>query len=587
MARPKRTALKGIPLKAKVITKHAKKLVNEASMQEADDGLTDLQRKFFAIHTIPEMLQFAKSNDGVEIEAVVLNSDRKSKSKFTTKAKLFEAIKANETDGKKSKLLEDAFGADAFDFQASGPGLVGQDIIPLIGGPFAKQLYYQDYIRMHMQAFYAYHNDPAAKAIVRVIKDFSLGRGWSVEAKGKEKAVAQILWDSFKEANKLEKLMEYVATELSIYGEIMMWTLPGMETSIGYQDPVSQQPAKGILPRVRLVDPSSCWDIITYPEDITRVLAYQIVAPTQYQTYTQDDKTGITVPTLKFMYQQIPGEQIKHYKINSVSNEKRGRSDLYPVMNYLKRLRDTINYAVIAMQKAAAWSIDTTIDGSQDDIDAYVSSQNELGTIPPAGSEFVHSKAVERNYLDNNSGATSGSSDAFSWLLSMIAMGSGVPVSYFGTHIVATSSRASASTAVEPLFKFIEMRREPYAEILSDMFNALMKKAKINATCDVVFPEIMVEDRSEKLANLELAESSKWISHETASNLGAKELSIRDYNFENEQAKAAQDTPPMGAMPLTGDPKIDGKSQRQPFPQKGSKGKSGAKDIPNYDDEEI
>src|SRR5260221_312108 len=76
-------------------------------------------------------------------------------------------------------------------------------------------------------------------------------------------------------------------------------------TKIGYQLRPGQEVPTGIIPRMRLIDPSVIWDIITYPEDITRVLAYVWVAPTQYQIYTAP---GIS--TLKFIYQQIPSDQV-------------------------------------------------------------------------------------------------------------------------------------------------------------------------------------------------------------------------------------------------------------------------------------
>jgi hypothetical protein len=503
--------------------------------------IDSFEQEFFAIHSIPKMLEFAAKNKKVELEARIVDVGKKKILKFENKQSFFEAFKKAEKAG--VKLKEDAFATDA----AAGPNLVGQESIPLIGGPYAKQLYYQDYIRMHMQAFYAYHNDPAAKAVVSIIKDFSLGRGWTVEAKSEDptkKTIAAALWDAFKQANKLDEFMTFLAIELSIYGENMVWRLPDNATKVGYQLKPGQDVPKGLFPRYRLVDPSSCWDIITYPEDITRVLAYQLVFPTQYQTYTHVDGTGQSVPTLKFIYNQIPAEQIRHYKVNVVSNEKRGRSDLYPVMNYLKRLRDTINYSVIAMQKAAAWSIDTTIDGAQEDIDAYIESQNALGSIPPAGSEFVHTKAVDRKYLNNAGAGGKSGVESFSWLLSMIAMGTRIPVSYFGTHVVATSSRASAETAVQPIFKMIEMRREVYKTVLSDMFNDLMATFGVKGvTCDVIFPEIMVEDRSSKLKDLELAETTKWVAHETAANIAAKELGVRDYDFAKEQAKIKAEPP--------------------------------------------
>jgi hypothetical protein len=97
---------------------------------------------------------------------------------------------------------------------------------------------------------------------------------------------------------------------------------------------------------------------------------------------------------------------------------------------------------------------------------------------------------------------------------------------------------------VQPIFKMIEMRREVYKTVLSDMFNDLMATFGVKGvTCDVIFPEIMVEDRSSKLKDLELAETTKWVAHETAANIAAKELGVRDYDFAKEQAKIKAEPP--------------------------------------------
>ena len=75
---------------------------------------------------------------------------------------------------------------------------------------------------------------------------------------------------------------------------------------------------KGLIPRVRLIDPSTVWEILTPPEDINQPIAYQQVFPTQYQIYTGIDKGGV-VPSSKFIMQQIPAEEVLHFKINCVS----------------------------------------------------------------------------------------------------------------------------------------------------------------------------------------------------------------------------------------------------------------------------
>ena len=47
-----------------------------------------------------------------------------------------------------------------------------------------------------------------------------------------------------------------------------------------------------------------------------RCVAGALSAPTQYQMFTQADKGGERVPSSKFIYQQIPAEQVLHYRIN-------------------------------------------------------------------------------------------------------------------------------------------------------------------------------------------------------------------------------------------------------------------------------
>ena len=303
---------------------------------------------------------------------------------------------------------------------------IGEDFVPLLSGPYYKQLYYYDYLRMHALAFQAYHHDPVAKRCIDTILQFTLGRGFSVDFEDQEDQAA---WAAFVDANNLDSRFESIARELLMFGEQFIWWLPNRDINITYDIFPSQKSKKGFIPRIRQIDPSVIWEIVTYPEDIERVLYYQWIAPTQYQMYTGTDE-GAPVSGSKFIFQQIVAEEVMHFKINCVSDEKRGRSVLFPVFGDLKRLRDTIDYSIAGMQKAVAYSIDTTIEGSQEDIDRYVAAQNALGPVPPAGNEFVHTKAVEREYLSNTASKGGATGDTFDWVLSKIAMGIGMPVSY-------------------------------------------------------------------------------------------------------------------------------------------------------------
>jgi len=496
------------------------------------------------VHTTFEMLESLQRDKNITLDAKVIgvNSHGEQSMRTLNKEEFITAFRENESfdgsiDGSSSNIVG------------------GSDFIPLLGGPFYKNLYYYDNIRMHSQAFYAWNHDPIGKAIVNITKNFTLGKGFKVVSKNKK---AMAMWEAFAKANNIEEQIDYLSDELAIYGEVMLWWLPGKETFITYDLKKSEIPT-GIIPRVRLIDVSCITEIVTYPEDITHKLFYVWLAPTQMQMYTQADQLkGIPPqPSMKYIYRQIPADQIDHVKINCVSNEKRGRSDFYPVLGYMKRLRDSVEYSMIAQQKQSAWAIDTTIIGDQTDIDNYVQSQNALGAKAPAGSEFVHSDQVKREFLSNQAGH-SGQHESFEWNLSMIAAGVQMPVSYLGTHLSGGQTIGSSVIATEPVVKKFEMRQQVLRKSIIQMWGRVMKWANIQADCEIIFPEIYTQDRSSKLKDLGIAGAQGWLSKRRIAEMAAKEFGIIDYDYDSESQEITQagGTDEIEVNPLTGAPKV-------------------------------
>ena len=502
------------------------------------------------IHTTQELIEAIKKYpDQISVDARLIGTNSNGK----TMVKCTEKDLLGFSKRKDSRKLREAMDSFLYDDALYPSNQIGQDFTPLMGGPFFKQLYSRDYLRMHSAAFYAKNHDPIANAIINIITEFTIARGYKLITKNKK---AEIIWKAFEKVNRIPQMMDQLSDEMSVYGEHFIWWLPNHETKIVYRPIVTDTIPVGAIPRVRIVDPSNFIEIVTHPEDISRVLFYQWLAPTQYQIYTDGKQPGT-----KFIYQQIPGDQIMHYKINSASNEKRGRSEYFSALGYMKRLRDTIDYNVISDQKAAAWSIDTTIRGSDQDISDYVSAQQEIGTVPAAGSEFVHTDAVQRQYLGNQSRAK-GESATFAWCLSMICSAVRIPVSYLGTHLSGGQARASALVATEPVAKRFERRQTLYRTILTDMFDRLMKDFGIHAECEIVFPELISQDSSSKIKDIQFAQSMGFISHERASQMVAKELDIDNFIYDEELKKidkegAGLSMPPSNTNPLTTPPKVE------------------------------
>lgn len=521
---------------------------------------TNCKLEPLSAHTVPELIE-ALQNTTVDIDAECLAVDkrgRRSTLRFTEKQAFLDAYQRNS--------MREATDYFAYDFEGPRANGIGNDFIPLLGGPFNKQLYLADYLRMNSLCYFAYNHDPLARRVIHVYRDFVLGRGYKIECDDEKAAAA---WEAFEIANDLPELLDSACRELSLYGETMLWKLPKGQSKITYNLAPGQEPPKSKIPRVRLIDPSCIWEIVTFPEDITRVLYYQWVSPTQYQIYTGQDGNN-WVPNFKFIFRQLPPEEVNHYKINTVTGEKRGRSDLFPILGYLKRLRDAVEYSIVGMMKASAYCLDTTIKGNQGDIDQYIMAQNALGEIPPAGAEFVHTEAVERQYLSNSATAkSSGSSTAFDWCLSMIAAGTGIPVNYFGSHLGGATSRASALVATEPVAKLFEQRQEVLRGMIDDLWNHVIGE---EVEYSLIFPEIVTQDKSEKIKDLALCNSQKWLSKQTCAEIAAKELGISSFDFDDEMKRIKEEADKEVAEldPLTGAPKM------QTTPPNGSTPSNGA-----------
>jgi hypothetical protein len=197
-----------------------------------------------------------------------------------------------------------------------------------------------------------------------------------------------------------------------------------------------------------------------------------------------------------------------------------------------------VNYKLIALKKQAAWTEDISIEGSQTDVDNLAASLKALGVFEPAGSRFIHTSKVKREYMANQNSGGSGDDPTLTWGINMIAVGSGYPVTYFGLSNQHGSTRAGALVGTEPVTKKIERRQLEVKRIIEALWRRFQDKYGVaGATCDVVMPEVISQDSAQKLKNIKFAEDSEYISHRTAAPMAAKEVDDDNYDYDDEQAQ--------------------------------------------------
>ncbi len=190
---------------------------------------------------------------------------------------------------------------------------------------------------------------------------------------------------------------------------------------------------------------------------------------TVYQQYTRGN-----IETMKYIIRQIPAEDVLHIKLNVSKYEKRGRTDLFSILGWLKRLKDLMNSRVIKGQLEAAFVWDVTVNSGDADV-----SQATLNLPDPykAGSTFVHNKNLTLSAVGGTikgGGGESGNPDIHA-LINMIAVGFGIPAQFIGE--VSKGAKAGALSATEPGTKRFERRQRLIENICHSVANRVIALA--------------------------------------------------------------------------------------------------------------
>ncbi len=399
-------------------------------------------------------------------------------------------------------------------------GWVNNEFLPMLIGPFSRQLYLFDYLDMHRKAFEAVNHNPIARQIVNITSSFVIGKGVTAEFDDDQ---MQEVWDQFVEDNDFYHKLRRWSDELSIYGELMI--------RFAWEQRLKKS-------RVVSIDPATVWEIVTEPADIEKVYFYHQQYPTPYNQIV----TAPGVPMQRYIIDQIPGGQVVHQKINVTSGEKRGRSDLFSILGWLKRVKDYYTAEIVRAQGAASFLWDDTVLGSDSDVLTYAASVK--ANPPQPGQVFVHNQSVTRQWMGPTGRGGPNLANVSEGLMNLVGVGAGVPKEYLG--ITVQGARATALVATEPAAKRFEDRQYTFEHLLTMLKNKLGQSAgipKSRREGEFTFPSIATEDRSSKLKDIALGESMAWWSKRTAGVIAAKEMNITTYDYDNEADEIAKELP--------------------------------------------
>jgi hypothetical protein len=468
------------------------------------------------------MKSVIKSPDAFDIYAQLVECKRFQNGKLKYRTKEYRGTKQVIESVRKAKddydiaIKESGFDTGDSWSSSIGTGAIGHDYIQLMGGPWSKQLYLYDYLAMHAYCWWLKNHNGLAKFYIELITNFVLGDGIRVTFDDEK---VQSEWEDYCNRTDWQNRFRMECDEATTFGELM------------YQKSVMQS-GDTIL---RTRDPSTCLEIVTKPEDVDWVHFYHFQFPTQYQMFARDE-----IPGGKFIIEQVPADQIMHRKLNVVSNEKRGRSDLFSAMHELKQLRDYVHVKALRAYTEAKMVWDVTVDGDSTDVNNAAAAK-ALHQMEP-GATFAHNKKVELKAV-TPSGIGSGADKTFDALMSLVAIVFGVPITYFGIISEGGSSpaRASAVITTEPVGKKLKRRQEFFIPIAHKKVEVWKESRGFkNVGHKITMPELQLDERSAKIKDLVIAYQQGALTDEQLCTNMATELRIRDYNYEEVRKETEQ-----------------------------------------------
>ena len=378
------------------------------------------------------------------------------------------------------------------------------EYIPLMGGPYSKQLYLYQYLDMHRKAFEAYNHNPLAHQLIEMQTAFVLGRGIDHQSSNND---VDAVWREFCERTNFYQDLENIANDLWWQGELMLEF---------YDD----DPKKG-LTDYRMIDPSTIWEIVTDAEDMQKLFYYHQQYSTPMQQYVTNN-----IQTTKYIIRQIPAGDVLHVKLNVSKYEKRGRTDLFSVLGWLKRLKDLMNARVIKGQLEAAFVFDIEINAG----DAQVAQATmQLPDAFKPGSNWVHNKNAQMKPVASGIRANESQPDVNA-LLNLIAVGFGIPKEFIGE--AGKGARAGALVATEPGTKRFEKRQRLVEYIAQQICDRVLNNAAKAGKLDL--DEVLKDARSvQRLGKLDQ-------NMPTRSDV-SDEMQKKNDDFADEQKQQQQD----------------------------------------------
>jgi hypothetical protein len=369
--------------------------------------------------------------------------------------------------------------------------------------------------RMIEIAYWLWENNPMARWLVEIAKDFILAEGLPYQAKDEE--VQQYLDDFwFDPMNRMDLYLEKHVREHLIYGELCLPAFVAEQTG-----------------RLRLgyIDVAQIKEVITDPENVKMTIGVALKDVPGYPSRTyktiipEEADYVISKDALRKREEFTDGECF-FSAINNVTNSPRGRSELLTVADWLDNYEQFLYDTGDKWRQMNAFIWDLLVQGG----DANAIKEQVNAFVKKAGSVFGHNEKVTAEAKAPTLQAPDFAEGARLFRNHILGP-FGYPEHWYGGG--GDVNRATAVEMGTPTFKTLSSKQRYFKywieSILDHQIDRGLRSGFLKVPeekaydYEVVVPELSVRDvgkyatvMTQVSTSLALAQDRRWIARETA-----------------------------------------------------------------------
>ncbi|MBC7964238.1 MAG: hypothetical protein H7Y05_15000 [Steroidobacteraceae bacterium] len=395
--------------------------------------------------------------------------------------------------------------------------------------------------RMFEICYWLWKTNPLAQFIIDIIVAFVVEGGMPITSDNDEvKTLLTEFWEDT--ANQMDLFFEKHVTELGVFGELCL--------------PVFVLANTGKV-RLGYIDPADIESVVTDPHNAKITIGINLKSQDydparKLKVIIGDEETEILSPRGRALYETFTDGQCFYWKVNTLTNEPRGCSDLFVVADHLDGYEQFMADTMEKFSQYNAFYWDVKVEGADNE---ELQKKADLYRPPRSGGAFIHNEKVTSEAISPTQNASD--AETGSRLLRNHILGpKGIPEHWVGGG--GNVNRATASEMDLPVLKMLGRRQKTVKHILEQIADFVIASAlnarylrikPEEATYEIQTPEISSKEVGPQATALQslsvsltAAQANGWIDQATARKMFAFGCDFVGFKYDPE----AQDIPEPG-----------------------------------------